>query len=85
MSATMPDTERMRADMNAWLENEFERNLALRLPGSKRAEAEYWPLWQAACRAQAKRDAEICRDHARYVGRSVGAYMAEQIEKDAGL
>lgn len=50
---------------------------------------ESWALWQAACRAQAKRDAEICeeraRDHEHPVIKAAATLCSGAIREDTGL
>ena len=84
--------DRMREEFEAWW------NALYKFPENANPDdKESWSLvWQAACRAQAKRDAEMCRvqaeefnaeswDSAR-LSKEIGAMQcAIAIKKDAGL
>ena len=72
----MPNTDRMREEFEAWYENDPDPDFP-------------WNAWQAACRARAKRDAEICQsrlDLELSTEKSEEALRcAQEIKKEAGL
>jgi hypothetical protein len=90
----MPNTDRMREEFEAHVDNDLKLSVT-RYPLDEPVYAgEYlyekvriaWKTWQAACRAQAKRDAEICRELAISSRHSAyGDDCAEAIRKEAGL
>lgn len=65
---------RMRAEMDLWIDNEFERGLPLGLPHSETAQKEYWPLWQAAYAAGERRGLERAREICKRLGREHGEH-----------
>ena len=81
----MPSNDRMRDEFEAWI---------ILRPLHCDAIAPLFEAWQAACRARAKRDAEICRKLTPIIVRTHDATLswpaqhddcAKEIEKDAGL
>lgn len=88
-SAPMPDT--MREEFERWLTATQHRPL-LDNWGAEYKRAFLIQTWQAACRAQAKRDAEICRSLCNRALNANDTFSipfaedcAEAIEKGAGL
>jgi len=81
----MANRDRMREDFEEWATGTFHRSIQ----DIEIMDRSLWPNWQAACRAQAKRDAEICRNRSNTtdVGNLADEddICAELIEKDAGL
>jgi len=82
----MPNGDRMRKEFEEWGNATLSVLWFGRLPDGRYGTPVIqglYEIWQAACRAQAKRDAEICR-HYRDV-RGWAECCAEDIEMDAGL